>query len=56
MVKSMGIWDQSVSQKPHSVLPVAPNLAFQNSRILKDLQAVGLKQTYEQALECYMLP
>lgn len=34
-------------------LPVAPNLAFQNSRILKDLQAVELKQTYEQTLECY---
>lgn len=23
---------------------------------LKDLQAVELKQTYEQTLECYMLP
>lgn len=52
----MGIRYQSVSQKPHCVLPVAPNLAFQNSRILKDLQAVELKQTYGQTLECYMLP
>lgn len=45
MVKSMGIWDKSVSQKPHCVLPVAPNLALQNSRILKDLQAMEPKQT-----------